>query len=148
MVTTTGRFLATAFLMALWAVSANGQTPMTCVEELTIPRFLPIVMGFAPATGTIFLTVGRNGEVTSVRFDSADKLLNLELENTFRYGARYSSRCAGMTLAFSVSYVVLKEEPEVDPVATVRFRAPNRFIVEFPPIKPIGERHRREGAVH
>jgi hypothetical protein len=142
MVTTTGRFLATAFLLALWAVSASGQTPMSCVEELTIPRFLPTMMGFAPATGTIFLNIGHDGEISSVRFDSTKKLLNLELENTFRNGARYSSNCMGMTLSFTVTYIILRDEPRVDPVATVKFRAPNKFIVEFPPIKPLGLRHR------
>lgn len=142
MVITTGRFLATAFLMALWSASANGQTPMSCLEELTIPRFLPTMVGFAPATGTIFLNIGHDGEVSSVRFDSTKKLLNLELENTFRNGARYSPKCMGMTLSFTVTYIILGDKPQIDPVATVRFRAPNQFTVEFPPIKPLGLRHR------
>lgn len=99
-------------------------------------------MGFAPATGSIFLTLGHKGEVSSVRFDSAKKLLNLDLEGIFRYGARYDPKCSGMTLSFTVSYVVLNGEPEVYPVATVKFLAPNKFIMEFPRIKPIRDRHR------
>ena len=115
---------------------------MNCLEELNIPRFLPTMMGFAPATGTIFLIIGRNGEVSSVRFDSNKKLLNLELESTFRNGARYSPKCMGMTLSFTVSYVVLNEEPQANPAATVRFDAANKFVVEFPRMKPTGLRHR------
>jgi hypothetical protein len=136
-----GHLRNVTLLIALSTGAAVGQSPMSCVTELAVPRFHPTVMSFAPATGAIFVTVGQTGEAASVRFDSKNKLLDLELENTFRYGARYSPTCAGMTLSFTVSYVVLKKEPEANPVAAVTFQAPNRFVLEFAPMKPIRDRH-------
>jgi hypothetical protein len=57
----------------------------------------------------------------------------------FKDTAHYAPRCAGKTLAFVVQYAPLKKPPESNPAASIRFVAPNRFVVEFDPYLPIAE---------
>jgi hypothetical protein len=61
----------------------------------------------------------------------------------FEVLTKYSAACAGKTVAFTVEYVVLPGEPDPRPVATVRFRPPDYFIVEFPRMKPIVDHIRK-----
>lgn len=143
------RFFCAMVLTTAIGSAADGPPPITCLSELTFPRFLPTWMGFAPASGTIFLTLDQMGDVSSVQFDSKSLHLNMELEHTFRYHAHYSRACGGSTISFTVRYVILNEERQTEPVAIVKYEAPNRFTVSFPPMKPIGERQRKgQGDFH
>jgi len=128
------------FAFVLTCGVAIADDPMGCVSELTMPRFYRGVAGLAPVSGTAYVTIDEHGRVGSFRADvNPRSALNVELEVLFKEMARYSPSCAGRTLSFIVEYAVLRKPPEADPIPTIRFRAPNRFIVEFAPLLPIAD---------
>jgi hypothetical protein len=120
-------------LIGILSAAASAQTPLSCVSEMVMPRFYRLLAGRDPIRGTAHITIDERGRAGTVRYEADVKVMNVELEELFREQARYSPSCAGKTVTFVVEYVPLDKPAEANPVPTIRFRAPNRFIVEFAP---------------
>lgn len=132
--------LRCGFLMALLCGLGRSEEGLNCVEELTVPKFFPGLMSVPLGTASISVTIGAEGRATAAQISSTNVSLKLHLTTYFVDRTRYALSCVGKTVTFTVEYVILKEEPVASPVATVRLRPPNHFVVEFPPMKPIGDK--------
>jgi hypothetical protein len=124
---------AAAFLVPSCSGASEG---IGCITQMTMPRFLPTLMEFAPASGRIYLTIGDQGKVLQERFEGGNIRVHDQLQLQFRELTSCSPACDGKTISFQMTWLIEGDVRVVEQVATVRFLTPDQFIVRFSPMLP------------
>ncbi len=108
---------------------------MTCTEAITLPGSYSMILWHLPVTTEVKVEIGTQGRARRVVYNTPVKQIAVHLDQYFKDGARYSDKCRGRTITFSVEYVVQGVALDF-PVSEVRFMQPDRFVVTVHPIKP------------
>lgn len=119
-------------LTFLLAASNVDQSWLSCIDELTIPRYPPLARQ-ARLVGTVTAVIQiSDSRGPDLRVEGEEPILRAVTEDTLRR-SRFRSACAGKKLTLRYTFLIEGPASELPDSTSIRIKTPDEFVISTPP---------------